>query len=175
MSRQANPAPAGRDPDTYPLRFKKHNFEAHCYNTSDCHVIYNGTNTTRTAVDRQIGPPPSSDYKKNWGGAVFGGIPNFPGPAKVEWTTRDGQTLRADIDLADIFKDELVLHRVPLDEIPERAFKGPAGEPTIFLEVDNRTINVYMQMLIPTKSEQIPGNPNSHFRNDTLRAWSKTY
>lgn len=175
MSNQATASVPTRDPETYPLRFKQHNFEAHCYNTLDCHVLYNGANTTRTAVSRATPAPVGADYKQNWGGAPFIGIRNFPGPVEIQWKAKSGADLTAEVDLSEIFKNELVLHSTPLDEIPEKAFKGPAGEPLIIVEVNDRTVSVYMQMLIPTKSEQIPGNPNSHFRDDIVLAWSKTY
>jgi hypothetical protein len=172
---ETSAATAEHDPETYPLRFKQHNFEAHCYNTLDCHVVYNGTNTTRPAVDKVTPAPRAGDYRKSWGGAPFIGIRNFPGPVKLDWISKSGEVLSAEVDLAQVFKDELVLHDTPLDEIPEKAFKGPAGEPTIYVEVNDHTVSVYMEMLIPTKREQIPGNSNSHFRSDVILAWSKRY
>jgi hypothetical protein len=61
---------------------------------------------------------------------------------------------------------------VPNAEIPDRSFDG---EPSIFLEVNDRTINVYMQAFIATKTEQIPGNKNSDFQADLILAWTHTY
>ena len=68
-----------------------------------------------------------------------------------------------------------MLHEVPEDEIKEQAFKGPVPSPSIYLEVNDRTISIYMKVLIPTRHEQIPGDENSHFRSDVVNAWSKTY
>lgn len=172
---ETSAAATGRDPDTYPLRFKKHNFEALCYNTLDCQVIYDHTNHTLYGTGKPSPPPPSDDYKKKWGGASYLGVRNFPGPVRIDWTSKDGHSHRAQIELSEIFKDELILHRTPIEAIPEKAFKGPAGEPEIFVEVNNRTVTVYMKMFIPTKEPQIAGNSRSHFRDDLIEAWRQTY
>jgi hypothetical protein len=175
MSNQATATVSTRDPETYPLHFKQHNFEAHCYNTLDCKVIYDNANQTLYGTGKPSPAPPSDDYRERWGGASYIGVRNFPGPVQIDWTSRDGEAHRAQIDLSEIFKDELILHRTPIEEIPEKAFKGPAGEPDIFVEVNDRTVTVYMKMFIPTKAPQIPGNKNSRFRDDLIKAWSRTY
>lgn len=175
MSDQANAATSKRDPETYPLHFKKHNFEAYCYNTQNCKVVYDNANQTIYATGKPSAAPRSAEYRNKWGGASYLGVRNFPGPAQIEWTSLDGGEHRAQIDLSEIFKDELILHKTPIEEIPEKAFKGPAGAPNIFVEVNDRTVTVYMKMLIPTKEPQIPGNANSRFRDDLIKAWSQTY
>ena len=52
---------------------------------------------------------------------------------------------------------------------------GDLGNPDILLEVNDRTINVYMRAFVPTRELQIPGNKYSRFRDDLILAWSKTY
>ncbi|MDM0052216.1 hypothetical protein [Variovorax sp. J22R115] len=47
--------------------------------------------------------------------------------------------------------------------------------PAIILEVNDRTINVYMRAHISTKELQVPGNRYSDFRNDLIKAFSQTY
>ena len=76
-----------------------------------------------------------------------------------------------------IFKDRRILHKVPREEIPDgwRPYWYGAGGPSIYLEVNDRTINVYMQELIATKTPQIPGNPRSTGRTDVMLAWTHTY
>lgn len=176
MSTQAATASSQHAGNSLPLRFKQHSFEAYCYNTQDCSVVYNGDELTRYAAGKASPPPPSTDYReRTWGGAPVIGIRNFPPPAQVSWTSKDGAAHEAAVDIGSIFKDELVLHQVPDGEIPDGTFNGPAGEPEIVLEVNDRTISVYMKMFIPTKSAQIAGNPNSFFRDDIVKAWSKTY
>jgi len=175
MSNQATATVSTRDPETYPLHFKKHNFEAYCYSTRDCQVIYAGVNQSAYATGKPTSAPSSLDYRKKWPFASHIGIQNFPAPAQVSWTTLSGERVKASIDLGEIFKEELVLDEVPEDEIKEQAFKGPVPSPSIYLEVNDRTISIYMKVLIPTRHEQIPGDKNSHFRSDVVNAWSKTY
>lgn len=158
-----------------PLKFKLHNFEAVCYSTLKCSVIYADNDFTRTFENTPAPPPTSADYKSNWGTASYLGIKNFPAPAEVRWTSQDGSVHRAKVDIGNIFKDELIWHKVSKADMAD-FYHGPfAGEPDIFLEVNDHTINVYMTTLIPTKTEQIPGNKNSYGRDDLLLAWSHTY
>ncbi|MBB5357628.1 hypothetical protein HDE76_000810 [Rhodanobacter sp. ANJX3] len=158
-----------------PLKFKRHNFEVHCYNTLNCSVIYNNNNFARPYLNTPTPAPNSSDYQKHWGTASYLGIQNFPAPAKVDWKSKDGATHEATVDIGAIFKEELIWHNVPISDMA-KFYSGPvAGEPDIFLEVNDRTINVYMTTLIPTKTEQIPGNKNSFGRDDIFLAWSHTY
>ncbi len=74
------------------------------------------------------------------------------------------------VDIASIFRDQRVLHHVP-----NGAVDGDIGDPGIILEVNDRTINVYMKAFVPTRVPQIPGNEYSRFRDDLILAWSKTY
>ena len=67
-------------------------------------------------------------------------------------------------------KDQKVLHNVPKEDV-----LGDLGNPDILLEVNDRTINVYMRAFVPTRELQIPGNKYSRFRDDLILAWSKTY
>lgn len=162
----------------FPLKFKRHDFRAYCYNTIGCEVIYADNNFTRLRSGDVVSPPPPSpDYREKWGFASYGGIPNFPAPAHVRWRSLDGVFHEAHVDIGAIFKDELVRYSVPNDEIRDGAFPGPgpATDPSIFLEVNDRTISVFTRAFIPTKKEQIPGNKFSDSREDLILAWTKTY
>lgn len=164
-------------PETHavPLRFASHDFEAFCYNTLSCSVTYNNHQFTRAAIGTRSPPPPSSDYRKSWPHALYLGIENFPAPAEVRWTSLDGVRHQADVDIAAIFKDQLIWHEVPESDMAD-FYRGPvAGEPDIFLEVNDRTINVYTKMFIPTKTEQIVGNKDSNFRDDLFLVWTDNY
>ena len=87
----------------------------------------------------------------------------------------DGVQHKASIDMAAIFKDELIWHKVPKADMAD-FYRGPvAGAPSIFLEVDDHTINVYSRMFIPTRTEQIPGNKYSNARDDLFLVWTRTY
>jgi len=158
-----------------PLKFKLHNFDVHCYNTLSCSVVYNNNDFARPYLNTPTPAPSASDYQKHWGTASYLGIQNFPPPAEVRWKSKDGQSHEATVDIGAIFKDELIWHDVPKSEMAD-FYKGPvAGDPDIFLEVNDHTVNVYMAMFIPTKNEQILGNKDSDFRKDVILAWSHTY
>lgn len=162
-------------PETHavPLRFGRHNFAAHCYNTIGCQVIYAGRYQQEDGPDH-VTPPPPEDLSKAWNSVEIG-IENFPPPAKVKWKSLDGAQHEAEVDMASIFKDELIWHKVPKADMAD-FYHGPvAGEPDIFLEVNDHIINVYMKMLVPTRTEQIPGNKYSYGRDDLFLVWMHTY
>lgn len=160
----------------FPLKFVDHSFEPYCYNTLSCKVIYSNYDFNLLDADKPSGPPRSPEYRDDWWPASHGGIRNFPSPAEVHWTSLDGVTHEAKVDMGAIFKDERVLYKVPDREILDGIFpQGLVAGPSIFLEVDDRTINVYMAAMIPTTAEQIPGNRNSRARTDLVLAWTHTY
>jgi hypothetical protein len=103
-----------------------------------------------------------------------GPIPNFPSPAKVTWRSKDGTSHEAEIDIGEIFKDQLIRHNLKQDEISEDGI-GPGALPSIILEVKDRTINVYMRAHTSTKELQKPGNKHSDFRNDLIKVFSQHY
>ncbi|MEO8810231.1 MAG: hypothetical protein ABI386_08300 [Rhodanobacter sp.] len=158
-----------------PLRFGSHNFGAHCYNTIGCQVIYNGRYQQEDSPDKVAPPPPSPDDRNRAWNSVEIDIDNFPPPAQVRWKSLDGVQHEAKVDMAAIFTDQLAWHKVPKADMAD-FYKGPvAGAPSIFLEVNDRTISVYARMFIPTRTEQIPGNKDSDFRNDLFLVWTQSY
>jgi hypothetical protein len=93
----------------------------------------------------------------------------------VRWKSLDGAQHEAKVDMAAIFKDGLIWHKVPKSDMAD-FYRGPvAGAPSIFLEVNDHTVNVYMKMLVPTRTEQIPGNKYSFGRNDLFLVWTRAY
>lgn len=174
MSTQSDNADQHRgEPPMFPLTFVDHDFEVHCYNTLRCRVIYNDSNFSPYKAEKEPSPPPpSADYRDHWRFASNLGIRNFPPPAEVSWTSLDGIEHEAKVDIGAIFKDQRVLYKVPDSEIPDRSW---GGEPGIILEVNGRTLSVFMKAFIATKTEQIPGNRDSDFRADVIQAWTHTY
>lgn len=164
-------------PETHavPLRFAEHVFAAFCYNTLSCSVVYNNHDFTPYDNHKPSPAPGSPDYKEAWGFGGHIGIQNFPPPAEVRWVSLDGVGHEAKVDMAKIFKEQLVWHKVPKSDMAD-FYSGPvAGEPNIFLEVNDRTINVYTMMLVPTRTEQIPGNKLSYARDDLFLVWTHAY
>ena len=171
-----DPAPISRADNTvadWPFRFKRHNFGAFTYSTSGAKVVYDNFLHLDEPEDEL--QPSSESIGPNYRDFISGsylGIQNFPSPAVVTWRSKDGAPHRAEVDMAVIFKDELILHNVPREDVLEDT---SVGDPEIILEVNDRTINVYMKAFISTKSLRTPGNPNSDYRNDLILAHTRTY
>lgn len=157
----------------WPLRFDSHKFGAFCYDTQTCTVRY--ANLEHGSEEPS---PPSATYGPDYMGHLSGGhamIRNFPAPARVSWRSSDGQPHEAEIDIGEIFADEIIRHNVSRDEIADLPDGEFQGEPSIILEVNDRTIRVWMRAHISTKSLQKPGNRYSDFRNDLVLARTFNY
>lgn len=176
----------GKEP--WPLRFHTHGFGARCYNTLACSLLYNGHQFGTLRMyddgeyyDKPSGPPPSEHWKDHWSGyhsILTDTGETFPGPVEIEWTALDGSRHHANIDLDGLFRDRLILHKVSRQEVKEPWLATCSVEPVVpdvLVEINDRTVNVYMRAMVMTEAEQVPGNPNSHFRDDLMLAWSRTY
>lgn len=154
----------------WPLSFLRHNFAAQCFNTQRCKILYAnfpyGSDEPRPSWQSH-GIQHAQFYQ-----SLQLSIANFPPPAVLDWISKDGAHHHATVDMAGIFKDRLIRHNVPREEVAEGV---SIGNPAIALEVDDRTVNVYMIARIPTKHLQIPGNKYSDFRDDMIKVYSKTY
>lgn len=160
----------------WPLRFDSHKFSVFTYDTSGARVVYAGQLQIDQDDDelKRSSASYGPDYQRSWSG-IHGMIRNFPAPAKVSWRSKDGQTHEAEIDFGEIFKDERVRHNVPRDEVADMANGEYRHEPSIILEINDRTIRVYMRAFIPTKDFQIPGNPYSDARDEVVLVETYTY
>jgi hypothetical protein len=157
----------------WPLKFEKYSFDARCYNTLRCSIIYNDDEHSGH-VETPSGQPRSSDWKSTWSGHYNPyDNRNFAPPAHIDWVSLDGARHRANVDFTDIFKDRLIRHDVPREEIPEGWAHRLWAE--VLLEVNDRTINVYMKADIAMKTPQKPGNPYSYGRTCLTLVWSQTY
>ena len=159
----------------WPLRFKRHSFSVFTYDTYGASVSDYGPQIDQP--ENELQPSSGSygpDYQRNWDG-VHGMIPNFPPPARVRWRSRDGVAHEAEIDMGTLFADQIVRHNVPREEIPALPDGKYRHEPSIILEVNDRTIRVWMQAHIPTNSLQKPGNRYSDFRNDLILVETYTF
>lgn len=164
------------DGNLLPLRFKQHNFAVYVYNTRTCTVVYNRYDYTRMYERAPSGPPSSPDYREKWNLSGHVGIRNFPPSAEISWTASDGSSHQATVDIAALFRDERVHYTVKDEEIAAGLYpQGIFLDPLIILEVNDRTISVFMKAAIPTRKLQIPGNKYSDFRDDTVLVWTHTY
>ncbi|WP_010370172.1 hypothetical protein, partial [Xanthomonas vasicola] len=142
-----------------------------------CKVLYDGRYAANFPEDeKRISSASLGDvYPGNLKANTIGirNFPNFPPPAEVTWRSKDGQPHHALVDLDAIFKDKVVLHHVPQEQLPP--ILQADISPHIILEVNDRTINVYMKAMVQTTVQQKPGNEYSYFRNDLILAYTKTY
>ena len=160
----------------WPLKFKSHRFGAHCYSTFGCKVTYAGLEQ-RADDPNELRPSSSEygpEYQRNWSG-THGMIRNFPPPAQVSWRSKDGQAHTAEIDIGELFADEVIRHNIKREEMADVPDGEYRNEPAILMEINDRTIRVYMRAHIPTKTRQKPGNRYSDFRNDLILVKTYTY
>lgn len=158
-------------PPKWPLKFKEHTFTTACYSTQICRVWYAGV---WSGFRKPM--PPSSKYGPKYLDHIRGGhvgIANFPEPAEVTWRSMDGTNHQAYIDVGAIFRDEIARHNVPREEVSDLPHGELTIDPLILLEVNDRTIRVYMRTYVPTRHFQIPGNAYSDSRDELILA--KTY
>ena len=158
---------------SWPLRFEEHGFSARCYDTQSCKIVYADVHHG----DPKPSPPAStygSGYLDKWTSG-HGGIRNFPPPAKVTWTAKDGSEHEAEIDIGALFEDQLIRHFVPREELKDVPNGRIPVDPDILLEVNDRTIRVYMRAYVPTRHLQIPGNKHSARRDDLVLVKTYTY
>ena len=153
----SNAITAAANPDSVPvLHFKLHSYGGFCFNTYECKVVYAG-------LAQPDNPPgklrPSFEsvggekFLKTMGGSGHIDIKNFPAPAKVTWRSKDGTYHSAEIDIGKIFKDERIIHHMPLHDFPRpNDPRSSAVDPTILLVVDDRTIKVYMLASLTIKN-----------------------
>lgn len=174
--------------DPWPLRFHAHTFDAACFNTLACSIVYNGRQCgTRKygydgePYDAPSGPPPFANYRDKWhanNGIVPDSGETFPGPVELEWTSLDGVGHTVLLDFDSLFKDRLILHNVPRSDVRDAWLDAKSihpVSPSILVEINDRTVNVLMRALVVTDAEQEPGNSRSHFRDDVVVAWTHTY
>ena len=162
----------------WPLRFDSFSFDVRCYNTLASSIIFHGQ---QHALNREIsgpsGQPRSPDWKDDWNAGFI--IPKDrmpPGPVEIRWTSLDGEGHYAEIDLIkDIFPEQVVLHNVPKEDVNEDWARYDKDTPDVLVEVNDRTINVYMSAMVLTKSPPNPDRPEIFFRSDLVLAWTKTY
>lgn len=159
----------------WPLKFDSHKFSVFTYDTYGARVTYAGSQRSQDPNElKRSSASYGPEYQKNWSG-THGMIRNFPPPAKVSWRSKDGQAHQAEVDIGEIFADEIIRHNVSRDEIADLPDGEFQGEPSIILEINDRTIRVWMRAHISTRELQKPGNRYSDFRNDLILVRTLNY
>ena len=155
----------------WPMFFKRHLFGAFCFDTHGCEVLYDNLDHGTSSDTPAVSSIPKERYNALMV-ARYGDLPNFPPPAKLRWRSKDGSEHAAEVDFAKIFEDRLIRHNVAREDVAEGVSMGFTH---VLLEVNDRTVNVYTRTMIPTKRQQVLGNPNTFFRDDLIKVYSRTY
>ena len=153
------------------LTFKRHNFGVDCYNASDLEVVY--ANMKNTLCEGNIGRD-RLPHDKNRIKATSGSFKVFSGPVEIKWFSKDGERHQIQLDLNDIFKGKKVIHK---EKIEDLSVERSHGTPGIYIEVDDRTLNVYMDVRMRFASHILVdknGNKRRGRRNVTS-AFTKTF
>jgi hypothetical protein len=145
--------------------FHKYEFGAFCYNTYGCKVLHANAYHNNDGPEELAPPPPSMEKRLRYMTAGFNpGVPPFPDPVRVTWKSLDGVAHEAVLDLDEIFKGHRLLYKTPEDQI------SVARTPHILVEINDRTINVYMRTLITLKDRT-----ERKFDDDLILAYTHTY
>nr|WP_217497716.1 hypothetical protein [Lysobacter enzymogenes] len=98
-----------------------------------------------------------------------------PSTVDIDWVASDGSEHSAVIDLIrEIFPGRAVHHNVPKEDVNEDWARHDKVHPDILVEVNDRTITVYMKARILTRSSAA-GRPDIQSRKDLVSVWSHTY
>jgi len=164
--------------ERWPLRFDRFCFDARSYHTLKCRVVFsNKHQITEKYQNEPSGSPHAPDWKDRWT-ASHAIDPDrvFPSPVDIRWTAMDGVARHVELDLEEIFPDRLVLHKAREEDVaPDWGLKIGSRSVDILLEVNDRTINLYMRGWVLLKQRRIPGDPESDSLRDLILAWTKTY
>ncbi|KWV11224.1 hypothetical protein [Xanthomonas translucens] len=171
--------------EPWPLRFDSYSFGARCYHVLRCSIVF-AKQEHSNYWDKPSGAPYAPDWKDDWTGG-FGSTEEFetrgfPSTVDIRWTAMDGVGRYVEIDLEKVFPGHLILHNVPKEDVDEfwmtyGYFAEGRHHVYILLEVNDRTINIYMKARVLTKHLVDPEHdPHRKIsRSELVLAWTKTY
>jgi hypothetical protein len=157
--------------ETEPLKFKTHDLNIQAYSVSDVKIEYAGTQFT--LFEGKVSKAKTAQDETKYPNGKSGSYVAFNSLANVEWCSQDGDRHKYELDFNEIFKEKKVLH----DADPAQIYKPLpilGNEPTIIIELNNRTLNVYMYTVL----SMIPVNSKATTREqheNRVLAFSKTF
>jgi len=135
-----------------PLKFDKFNLSTSCFSADDMQVIYRNRYIHDRVLSKKLFktvtgmcPAKHPDADKGLPSAYMGPkgyFDAFEGPLAVKWRSLDGAQHSIVLDLDEIFKDRIVRHT----EDPKRVDHDSSHYPVIVVEVNDRTVNLYMDV-----------------------------
>lgn len=158
----------------WPLEFRAHYIGVATYSTYDCKITYDGAliRVDEEGVLKRSSESLGAKYPDGVLSAGHGPHRNFPGPMVITWRSKDGEPHHAEVDIGEIFRDQRVRHNVPREEVTEH---GNDTAPGIIVEVNDRTINVYMRATIGLKRPRFSDRPHSDYRDDLIKVHTRIY
>lgn len=146
-----------------PFRFWRHNFSAYCFSAWGCRVTYGPHRVLDQPETHYFQPAPPGYLTRLGGGYV--GIQNFAGPVTLDWRAADKTPLHYELDFNRLFADGLIRHNAPMDLVDPNA---SVPDPDIVVEVNDRTVRVYMQAFISLTAPRVPGNRHSNYVSENV-------
>jgi hypothetical protein len=124
------------------LKFRTHDFGILCFGgATNVNLVYAGSRHNLCVGDPASEKTPADMEKVP--GFLSGSYHAFAGLVEMDWNARDGTHLSHTVDLNEVFKDKIIPHAGDSTRIYEKK-PVTGGEPTVIVEVDDRTVNVYL-------------------------------
>ena len=145
-----------------PLTFRTHSLATTCFSANKMKVTYGRytTNNCPTALAREKKLSDNTDLP-----SAALGFRAFVGPLIVAWQARDGILFSQTLDLEKMFRGNVVQHKEDPKQIdPSLPLVVP---PLIVVEVDDRTLTIYMDVDIGLRTDE-PGRLRRSSRNRTI-------
>lgn len=146
--------------DTQGLTFNKHTLSINIYSVSDVNIVYAGS-PHRLSAGKLMRAKTAADEKR-FPGFGSGTYITFAGPVDIAWKSQDGTDHSYALDLDEVFKDRKVLHT----EDEARFYKPEpvyGSAPTIIIELNDRTLNVYMFVTIRLEKDEMTREHKDHY------------
>ncbi|RMH87554.1 hypothetical protein EBB59_12880 [Lysobacter pythonis] len=163
--------------EPWPLRFDSYSLGAYCFNTLKCRIIFNRRQLSLYLDEPSGKPLPKENWSASFGSTEAFETRGFPSPVDIKWTALDGIERETEIDLETVFPGHEILHNVPRESVDEYWATHMKHHARIYLEINDRTINIYIKARVPTNIIEdpigCPGKIISH--RDMLLAWTRTY
>jgi len=150
------------------LKFTTHDIDIKVFSASDVYLVYAGSphRLSFGKVFRAKTPEDVSRFR--WG--TSGSYNAFAGPVEMEWRSQDGTPFKYSLNLDEIFKERRILHTEEISRL-YKAEPVYGGKPTIIIEVNDRTVNVYMFVTMRLEKDEQTREHRDHL---TL-AFTKTF
>jgi hypothetical protein len=124
------------------LKFRTHDFGILCFGgVTNVNLVYAGSGHNLCVSDPASEKTPAD--KERVPGFLSGAYHAFAGPVEMDWNARDGTHLSHTVDLNEVFKDKIIPHACDSTRIYEKK-PVTCGKPTVIVEMDDRTVNVYL-------------------------------